>query len=155
MQKTAEMGFEIERKFLVVDDSYLDEATSESHILQTYLSTLPSSTVRVRTVDSKGFLTVKGLNNGAVRHEWEYEIPESEAREMMERCAVSPIIEKTRYRCGRWEIDCFHGSLEGLTVAEIELSNENEPFVMPSFIGMEVTGDSRYYNSSLSTLGLP
>ncbi|MCM1348679.1 MAG: CYTH domain-containing protein [Firmicutes bacterium] len=143
------MAKEIERKFLVINDSYQSQANSKSVIRQAYLSTLPTSTVRVRTIDNCGYLTVKGVNKGATRSEWEYEIPVNDALSMMKECAVTPILEKVRYRVGRWEIDEFHGNLEGLTVAEIELTDEKENFDIPTFIGREVTGDERYYNSVL------
>lgn len=147
------MAFEIERKFLVKNDAYKILADSRKVIRQAYLSTLPEATVRVRTVDSRGFLTVKSKNHGAVRHEWEYEIPFNDALEMLEISAVSPVIEKTRYALGRWEVDEFHGSLSGLVIAEIELDDEKEQFLIPDFIGKEVTGNPDYYNSTLSLTG--
>ncbi len=148
------MAVEIERKFLVKDSSYLTEADSAIEIRQTYLSTDPRATVRLRITNDCAFLTVKSLNHGAARGEWEYEIPTADALEMMARCAVSPVIVKTRYRCGRWEIDQYGGSLTGLTVAEIELDAVDEHVELPSWIGREVTGDSRYYNSQLSQTGV-
>ncbi len=146
------MAFEIERKFLVVGKGYLAQSKKSTHILQSYLSINPDSTVRVRIInDKEAFITVKSRNNGAVRHEWEYEIPVEDAKQMLEMCAVTPLIDKTRYICGRWEVDCFSGHLDGLTVAEVELENENEAFDRPAWIGKEVTGDKRYYNSMLAT----
>lgn len=147
------MAKEIERKFLVCDDSYRAEATGSVEMSQAYLSTAIDTTVRVRIAGERGFLTVKGKNDGTVRDEWEYEIPATDARQMIERCTLSPVIRKTRYRAGRWEIDEFHGCLEGLTVAEIELSDPDEPVELPKFIGQEVTGDPRYYNSTLAKTG--
>ena len=147
------MGKEIERKFLVTDQSYREQSDSQVPIAQTYLSVNPDSTVRVRIAGTKGFITVKTRTNGPVRNEWEYEIPIEDAREMMLSAAVAPVIEKTRYRVGHWEIDEFHGCLEGLTVAEIELNDENETFTKPSFIGREVTHDNRYFNSVLAKSG--
>lgn len=149
------MSKEIERKFLVTDNSFRDLATSRHHIRQTYLSWQPESTVRLRTVDDKGFVTIKSKNHGATRNEWEYEVPALDIKEIIGACRVSPVIDKTRYRVGRWEIDEFHGALEGLTVAEIELTDENEQFGRPPFIGREVTGDARYYNSSLAFASEP
>lgn len=147
------MGKEIERKFLVADQSYRELSDSHLSIAQAYLSVNPDSTVRVRIAGTKGFITVKTRNIGAVRNEWEYQIPVEDAKEMIFAAAVSPVIEKTRYRVGRWEVDEFHGCLEGLTVAEIELEDENEPFDKPIFIGAEVTHDKRYFNSVLAKSG--
>lgn len=147
------MAIEIERKFLVKDSGYMAVADSAVNIRQAYLSTDPRATVCLRIAGDRAFITVKSLNHGAARGEWEYEIPSTDAMEMMERCAVSPVIVKTRYRCGRWEIDRFGGSFNGLTVAEIELTDENEKIDLPAWIGREVTGDARYYNSSLSLTG--
>jgi CYTH domain-containing protein len=97
---------------------------------------------------------VKGLNSGAVRDEWEYSIPLSDAQEMLQRCSTGKVIDKTRFivKSGKhcWEIDEFHGDLQSLTIAEIELSDSDEAFDKPDFIGKEVTGDIRYYNSTLS-----
>ncbi len=145
------MGREIERKYLVKDDSYRALATEAHHIRQAYLSTVPDATVRLRILDSQAFITVKGRNHGAERSEWEYEIPVADAEEMLAQCSQTPILDKTRYRAGRWEIDEFHGPLEGLVVAEIELEDADETFALPEFIGEEVTGDPRYYNSTLAT----
>ena len=144
------MAKEIERKFLVTDTSYRGLSDSSVRIKQAYLSTSPDSTVRLRIAGQKAFITVKSRNHGATRNEWEYEIPVEDVEQMMLTCAASPIIEKVRYRVGRWEVNEFHGHLEGLVVAEIELESEGETFDKPTFIGPEVTGDPRYYNSSLS-----
>lgn len=147
------MAKEIERKFLVTDSSYRDMASAERHIVQGYLSRDPRATVRVRIADGRAWLTVKGRNDGAVRDEWEYEIPVSDARDMLGRCAAGRVIEKTRYIVdygGRsWEVDEFGGELSGLTVAEIELDSADEQPELPPFVGDEVTGDPRYYNSAL------
>ena len=142
------MSKEIERKYLVVNDSYKKLASEEHHIVQAYLSTRPDATVRVRLFDDKAFLTVKGRNKGAVRDEWEYPIPPSDAHAMIERCA-------TEGHAGmglKWEIDEFHGHHQGLVVAEIELPEIGTSYTLPEFIGKEVTGDPRYYNSSLAGL---
>ena len=147
------MALEIERKYLVVNDSYLSMAISSSQLMQGYLSTDPQRTVRVRTRDTRGYITVKGMNRSTVRPEWEYEIPASDAREML-NLPGTHCLEKTRYIVpyeGKiWEVDAFHGRHEGLIVAEIELSSPDEPFSLPPFVGAEVTGDSRYYNSVLA-----
>lgn len=147
------MAKEIERKYLVTDTSYREVATEKRHIIQAYLNRDPKATVRVRIAGDMAFLTIKGKNSGAVRDEWEYTIPISDARNMIERCATGRIIEKTRYIVPfgghLWEVDEFGGELEGLTVAEIELPSADTEFSLPSFIGDELTGDPRYYNSSL------
>lgn len=143
------MAKEIERKFLVISDTFKSNPDNVTEIAQGYLSTLPEATVRVRIRGGRAFLTVKGRNDGCVRDEWEYEIPVEDAREMLGRCATGGCIIKTRYCVGRWEVDEFHGELEGLTVAEIEMSAPDDRIALPSFVGEEVTGDPRYYNSSL------
>lgn len=147
------MAKEIERKYLVSDTSYRLMAVERLHIVQAYLNRDPQSTVRVRIVDQRGFLTVKSKNDGTVRDEWEFEIPSVDAAEMIERCSSGRIIDKTRFIVPfegmTWEVDEFSGELEGLTLAEIELPAADTAFETPSFIGKEVTGDPRYYNSSL------
>lgn len=145
------MGKEIERKFLVVDKSYRQLACKRHRILQGYLSKKVDATVRVRIKDDEAFLTVKGRNVGPVRSEWEYPVPVADAMQMLDLCRRDGVIEKTRYRVGRWEIDEFHGALEGLTLAEIELQAPDERVDLPDFIGREVTDDPRYYNSSLAS----
>lgn len=145
------MAKEIERKFLVKDDSFRSLASEIHSIEQAYLSTTPEATVRVRIFDDSAWLTVKGRNQGAVRDEWEYQIPIEDARQMIEGCTGGKIIRKLRYRVGRWEVDEFSSSLQGLIVAEIELNSPDEPVELPDFIGREVTDDPRYYNSTLST----
>lgn len=144
------MACEIERKFLVVDDSYRELSESITEIRQGYLMREPEAVVRVRVRGNHGYLTVKSKNHGASRGEWEYEVPVTDAMEMLSLCNPSTIIDKVRYQCGRWEVDEFHGRLAGLRVAEIELESEHEEFALPSFVGREVTGDARYYNSNLA-----
>ncbi|MBC8592394.1 CYTH domain-containing protein [Oscillospiraceae bacterium N12] len=147
------MSQEIERKFLVVGE-YKTQAFAQSRIIQGYISSARGRTVRVRIRDGKGYLTIKGASNasGTSRYEWEKEIPLEEAEELMKLCEPG-IIDKTRYlvRSGAhvFEVDEFYGENEGLTVAEVELGSEEEAFVKPDFIGVEVTGDIRYYNSQL------
>lgn len=149
------MAKEVERKFLVIDHSYKPLSIESHEIVQGYLSRDPKATVRVRTKGTKGFITVKGKNSGCVRDEWEYEIPFSEAVEMLRLCEA-PVLNKTRYivkhsgKC--WEIDEFHGYLSGLTLAEIELNNPSEQIDLPSFVGEEVTDNPAYYNSNLTNL---
>lgn len=146
------MGLEKERKFLVTEDSYKQFAFKSIEIKQGYLNREPERTVRVRTCNDKGYITVKGKNEGILRLEFEYEIPFRDAEAILGLCKT-PIIEKTRYLIKNgdytWEIDEFHGSKEGLTVAEIELPSIDAIFDKPYFIGEEVTGDVRYYNSNL------
>lgn len=144
---------EIERKFLVKGE-YKSLAFSRSRIVQGYISSAPGRTVRVRIRDDKGYLTIKGASNasGTTRYEWETELPLEEAQELMKLCEPG-IIDKTRYLVHSgahvFEVDEFYGKNEGLVVAEVELASEDEAFVKPPFIGEEVTGDPRYYNSQL------
>lgn len=148
------MGKEIERKFLVHNNSFKELAVRKIEIRQGYLSRAREATVRVRIFGEEAFLAVKGPNSGAVRSEWEYRIPVSDALEMLREVAQGRIIEKTRYIVEydghKWEIDEFHGCHNGLVTAEIELPCEDTQFTVPEFVGEEVTGDARYYNSNLS-----
>lgn len=147
------MGQEIERKFLVRGE-YKSQAYASSRIVQGYICSARERTVRVRIRDTKGYLTIKGASDaaGMSRYEWEREIPLAEAEELMKLCEPG-VIDKTRYlvRSGRhvFEVDEFYGDNQGLVVAEVELTSETEPFEKPAFIGREVTGDVRYYNSQL------
>ena len=146
------MGREIERKFLVCGE-FRDQATSSSRISQGYIAKSDELTLRVRTRDDKGYLTIKGRSDkeGLSRNEWEWEIPLSEAQELLQYSKGS--IEKQRYLvpCGvhTFEVDCFFGLNEGLTLAEVELGATDEEFERPAWLGEEVTGDRRYYNSQL------
>ena len=144
---------EIERKFLVAGD-FRGEVSGASRIIQGFLSSAPGRTVRVRIRDDRGYLTVKGPAQGLTRFEWEKEIPADEARQLLALCEPGAI-DKTRHLVPAadghvWEVDEFHGDNEGLVVAEIELEAEDEPFARPAWVGAEVTGDRRYYNSSLT-----
>ena len=147
------MGKEIERKFLVKDQSFMSMAVSVDRIEQGYISLRPGGTVRVRIKNDRAYLTVKGLNKGAVRDEWEYEIPMTDAREMVDRVTEGTVIKKCRYNVDyeghKWEIDVFEGVHQGLILAEIELENEITSFAIPPFIGDEVTGNPQYYYSVL------
>lgn len=144
---------EIERKFLVAGD-FKASATSSVRIIQGYLSSVPERTVRIRIMGEKGFITVKGRSSasGASRLEWEREIPKEEASALLELCEPG-VIDKERYmvKVGEslYEVDEFYGDNEGLTVAEIELEDEDQPFDRPEWLADEVTGDARYYNSML------
>jgi CYTH domain-containing protein len=146
---------EIERKFLILSDNYKSEAFKETKIVQGFLNTHKERTVRIRIKGEQAFITVKGISNkeGTTRLEWEKEIPVSEAEMLLNICEPN-LIEKTRFEIKVenhiFEVDEFYGENEGLVIAEIELSSENEKFTKPSWLGKEVTGDVRYYNSQLS-----
>jgi CYTH domain-containing protein len=148
------MALEIERKFLVKDDSYKVMAFSSSRIAQGYICSARGRTVRIRIRDEKGYLTIKGPSDsaGLGRYEWEKEIPLEDARELMKLCEPG-IIDKTRYLVQSvnhiFEVDEFYGDNEGLVIAEVELNSEDESYEKPVFVGEEVTGDVRYYNSFL------
>lgn len=146
---------EIERKFLVKNDSFKMEAFAKNQIAQGYLNSNPERSVRIRIKSNKAFLTIKGISNdsGLSRFEWEKEITIVEAEALLLLCEKG-VIEKTRFEIkqGRhiFEVDQFYGDNEGLIVAEIELNSETEAFEKPIWLGIEVTGDKRYYNSNLS-----
>ena len=149
------MALEIERKFLVKGDAYKNIAFSNSHIMQGYICGHP--TVRIRIRDDKGYLTIKGGSNdgGLTRYEFETEVPLADAIAMMRLCQRG-IVDKTRWLVRMddghtFEVDEFHGDNEGLVVAEVELARDDEPFDRPAFLGNEVTGIKRYYNSNLRT----
>lgn len=147
------MPREIERKFLVTGD-FRQDACDSFRLVQGYISTDPERTVRVRIKGEQGFLTIKGRSSadGLSRYEWEKEIPLAEARELMALCGPE-VIDKTRYLVPfgghTYEVDEFYGSNQGLILAEIELGDEQETFLKPSWLGEEVTGNTRYYNSML------
>ena len=148
------MAQEIERKFRVANDDWRAMATSSSSLKQGYLSSSAEATVRVRLEDNLGTLTIKSKTKGITRNEFEYAIPAQEAKELLMLCS-GPLIEKTRYHIPQenhtWEIDVFEGDNDGLIIAEIELTSEDDYFVKPQWLGEEVSGDSRYYNSNLAT----
>ena len=149
------MAQEIEKKFLVKGD-FKAEAFKAIRITQGYLSSVPERTVRIRVKGEKGYITIKGLGNasGAARFEWEKEIPIEDAKALLD-LAEPGIIDKTRYLVKNtdekhvWEVDEFYGDNDGLIVAEVELADENEPFDKPEWLGEEVTGDPKYFNSML------
>jgi CYTH domain-containing protein len=145
------MAREIERKFLVKNDDYKKQAQGTLY-MQGYLNSAVERVVRVRTVNDKGFITIKGRTTGISRLEFEYEVPFKDVADMLEICE-KPIIEKHRYKVDykgyTWEIDEFHGANQDLTVAEIELPSEEAVFEKPSWVGREVSGDPRYFNSNL------
>lgn len=147
------MALEIERKFLVKGD-FIDQAEERLVIIQGYLSLDKARTVRVRIQNEKAFLTIKGKSNasGLSRYEWEKEIDQSEAKELL-KLAIGSSIEKIRYciPVGNhvFEVDVFSGENEGLVIAEVELQSETEAFEKPDWLGKEVSGDPRYYNANL------
>ena len=145
------MGIEIEHKFLVADESWKGNL-QPTYIRQGYLSVQP--TVRVRIYGDKGFLTIKGKPVGNVRAEYEYEIPVRDAADMLESLCPQPQIEKNRYKVHHeghiWEIDVFFGANQGLVIAEVELSSPDEEFVLPVWVGKEVTEDISYTNAQLT-----
>ncbi|MGB5717199.1 MAG: CYTH domain-containing protein [Gammaproteobacteria bacterium] len=146
------MPLEIERKFLLRGEGWRALGAGVPY-RQGYLSTDPGRSVRVRLVRDKGYLTIKGITVGAARAEYEYEIPAADASEMLDKLCERPLIEKTRYRVEHqgfvWEVDEFDGDNAGLIIAEVELDEEDQAIVLPDWIGIEVTGDPRYYNASL------
>lgn len=146
---------EIERKFLVQSEAFKTEAFNSYTIKQGFLNSHKERTVRVRLKDGKGYLTIKGksTSNGLSRFEWEKEISKTEAEHLLKLCEAG-IINKIRYevKCGNhtFEIDEFFGENEGLIIAEVELNSEEENFEKPNWLGKEVTGNVKYYNSQLS-----
>lgn len=146
------MAKEIERKFLVKGDAWRALAQG-THYRQGYLNSVKERTVRIRTINEKAFLTIKGPTIGVTRQEYEYEIPHADCVQMLEHLAEKPIIEKNRYKIPHegliWEIDEFLGVNAGLIVAEVELSDENQVFNKPEWIGEEISADPRYFNSNL------
>ena len=145
-----DMAREIERKFLTKGSAW--RRAGAMRLRQGYLSTAKGRTVRVRIAGDKAYLTIKGMAVGATRPEFEYEIPCEDAKELLNLCEM-PLIEKDRYRVEEggvvWEIDEFLGENRGLIIAEVELESEDQPFTKPDWVGEEVTGDPRYFNSNL------
>jgi adenylate cyclase len=146
------MGQEIERKFRVISHAYREQGSGQRY-RQAYLSTDKARVVRVRVVDDLAWLTIKGQTSGVTRAEFEYPIPVKDAVTLLESICHQPVIDKTRYKVRHgehvWEVDEFHGANEGLVVAEIELDSEDEAFARPDWLGEEVSGDPRYFNSNL------
>ena len=148
------MAQEIERTFLVLDDSFKHEAFSKSHITQGYLCSERGKTIRIRIRDERAYITIKGpsADGGLSRYEFEQEIPLDDARHMLTLCEPG-LIEKTRWlvKSGEhtFEVDEFEGDNEGLVIAEVEMQSVDDVPVKPHFIGKDVTGDRRYYNSQL------
>jgi len=147
------VGIEIERKFLVKNDNWRKESETEEEFVQGYLIGGKDSSVRVRIEGTKARLNIKSATLGIRRIEYEYEIPVSDARAMLDTLCDKPLIEKTRYFVQKdgvhWEIDVFKGDNAGLVVAEVELESEQQKFIYPDWLGEEVSDDPRYYNVSL------
>lgn len=147
------MPTEIERKFLVKSEDWRVLATGKLY-RQGYLSTKKSCTVRVRLVGNQGYITIKGSTQGISRAEYEYPIPVEDAQAMLDNLCDRPLIEKTRYKIEFagliWEVDEFAGENQGLIVAEVELTNENQIIELPDWIGKEVSDDPRYFNANLT-----
>jgi len=145
------MALEIERKFILKEGVWRNEKGTMYR--QGYLSSVKERSVRVRMIEGNGYLTVKGISRGAVRVEYEYEIPGSDAQAMLNDLCEKPLIEKMRYKieCKGliWEADEFFGENQGLLIAEVELEREDQPFVKPEWVGEEVTGDPKYFNANL------
>ncbi|MGB5279336.1 MAG: CYTH domain-containing protein [Gammaproteobacteria bacterium] len=148
------MATEIERKFLVSEGPW--RQADARTFRQGYLSTDKERTVRVRTIDDKAYLTIKGISVGATRREYEYEIPLQDANELLDNLCERPLIEKQRYTLDHagltWEVDVFFGENDGLIIAEVELEHENQAFEKPRWVGKEVTADPRYYNANLISM---
>lgn len=146
------MAKEIERKFLI-DDSFSKNLKDGVHISQGYIKTSDNTVVRARIKGESAFLTLKGENKGMTCSEFEYEIPVSDAKEIIKELCSGGTVDKTRYEVNHgahlWEIDVFHGKNNGLVVAEVELSSENESVEIPSWVTEEVTSQTKYFNSSL------
>ena len=147
------MAEEIERKFLVTNDSWRDQVFRHSRMRQGYLNDAKQSSVRVRVAGDKAYLNIKSATLGIYRKEYEYAIPVDDANEILSELAQKPLIEKIRYYVRYanhvWEVDVFEGDNAGLVVAEVELSDQDEAFERPQWVGEEVSGDARYYNVCL------
>ncbi len=147
------MAMEIERKFLVNSNQWRASVVHAAEFRQGYLANGEHSSIRVRIGEQSAELNIKSLTPGVRRQEYEYSIPLEDARQILDRLCIKPLIEKTRYYvedAGRvWEVDRFSGVNEGLVVAEIELADEDEVFDKPDWVGEEVTEDLRYNNVSL------
>lgn len=146
------MGVEIERKFLV-NESLLPPLENGRYISQGYVETQGLTVVRARVKGEKGYLTIKGENKGVRRAEFEYEIPVEDAKEIINSLCGGRCVEKTRYEIQvakhLWELDIFHGDNEGLIVAEVELSDENEEIELPDWVANEVSNEAKYFNANL------
>lgn len=149
------MGVEIERKFLVVNDSWKPHVVSATRIVQGYLAHTDSTTVRARIKGEAAYLTIKGTSSGISRSEYEYAIPVADAEAMLAEMAQGPVIDKVRHLIDveghTWELDVFAGANAGLVMAEVELDADTEEFVVPDWAGLDVSDDARYYNVNLAS----
>lgn len=147
------MAVEIERKYLLLNDSWRDEVSRSQRMAQAYFANTDKSSLRVRIAGDKAWLNIKGMTIGASRPEYEYEIPLADAEQQLALCMPGQI-DKTRHYVERdglvWEIDEFHGENQGLIVAEVELESEDQSFEKPAWVKVEVTGEARYYNVMLA-----
>jgi adenylate cyclase len=147
------MASEIERKFLLADDSWRDGCPPGVRIAQGYLTQDPDRSVRIRLAGENAWITVKGRSHGITRAEFEYPVPAADARELLGMCLPS-VIDKTRHRIDYhghvWEVDVFHGANEGLVLAEVELADESDTPQLPPWLGAEVSDDACYFNSALA-----
>ncbi len=148
------MALEIERKFLVKDDSWMASVHSSTPIMQGYLASTARATVRVRVKGERAFITIKGATSGVTRSEFEFEVDVDDARTMLATLAEGPVIDKVRHEIRVashiWEVDVFAGDNEGLVMAEIELADADEEFELPGWAGQEVSDDPRYFNVNLA-----
>lgn len=148
------MAIEIEHKFLLANDDWRQQISHSVKYRQGYLSSQPTSSIRVRISDEHAWLNIKTATIGTHRYEYEYEIPLSDANEILDNLCKKPLIEKTRHFVTHdnnlWEIDEFEGGNHGLIVAEIELDETEQAFSKPSWLGLEITNDLRYYNNNLA-----
>lgn len=147
------MAIEIERKFLVKNDSWRDGVNRKQHIVQGYLANSEKGSIRVRVSGDKAHLNIKSMTLGVTRTEYEYPIPADDARAILADLCLRPLIEKTRFFIQQnhhiWEVDVFEGENAGLVVAEIELHTADEDIDPPAWLGQEVSDDPRYYNVCL------
>lgn len=148
------MRIEIERKYLVTSEEWKPYAQEAIEIKQGYLATTPAASIRIRTMGTQAVLTIKQARPGIHRAEFEYPVPVDDAETMLRILCIGTLVQKTRYKVPwqgmEWEIDVFHGENAGLVIAEIELEDETGPVPIPPWVGREVSGEHRYYNSSLS-----
>ena len=148
------MGVEVERKFLVIDESWRAEVTKATRIVQGYLARTGHVTLRVRIKGDDAFVTIKGASQGISRAEYEFPIPLPDAQSMLDELAEGPVVEKVRHLvpvgAHIWEVDVFEGANAPLIMAEVELSTADEPFVRPGWAGQDVSDDARYYNVNLA-----
>jgi len=148
------VGVEVERKFLVSDESWRADVTSATHVVQGYIAQTEVATVRVRVKGDRGFLTIKGVSLGIARSEFEYEVPVADALAMLDELAQGPVIDKVRHLvpvgAHVWEVDVFAGENAPLVMAEVELAHPDEDFLRPGWAGLDVSDDARYFNVNLA-----